>query len=500
MGSLPQIGSSFRQQRNLPTKEEAQKMMEDLTEYLRTFSTEERDGNLPEERNDRGATGVQSNNPPRPSAFAAHVSSDLLLQDSRRYNGGNYIGRNGLMDPVMTIKPSIKLRPFTNEDDYTWTEYKEKIQTIVNQNSLDDEGAKRLITSNMDGDAMRRISARPHLYNLPYLAMLGKLNDIFEVTASTAMHTLTGLKQGPTEHVDSYACRAWVIAQPMLPEKPTSVLVSTNFLGRQEMITNPDYEQQLSYYEGQHKLIEKMVCTWFKNGLRHEIFMKMSNIEFKNFDELRDEAIRAERALLEAGQLIYVGTVAHMGMAFSGTGDKRAEGIKGIINNLRGLPKKGKNGEYNHFQLTSSSRMLAAMDKRGKEGHPNKRDKDGRKGCFDCGSQEHMRGVECPKLHPKKVRHWPNYGFKNIEEYYRSVRNKKQEKLKKGNKPPSNRRNPPRGKPSRRPKNGRFNHMDEEDEDNGNEEDDEEGYDYEDGEMYHQENEESGSDDEESKN
>jgi hypothetical protein len=355
--------------------------------------------------------------------------------------------------PVMTIKPTTKIRVFTNEDEYTWLEFKQKVEAIILQHNISDVGAKQLLTTNLDGDAHRRFCSRPYLHVKPFNEILEELDKVFGVTKKTAMHTLTAVKQGPNEMVDSYASRVWMLAQPIIPSSPQSFKVVQDLTtGRRQTMTNPLEPEEKWLYQGNISWVEEYICMWFTNGLREEIYNKIISPSTTSFFTLRDQSITAERELMESGRLIYTGQVAYIGLAT--TSFDQTEELAGMMNSLKTSQKP----KMNTVGFTSNSKILAAMDKRGKQSFPNYRNQSGLKACFDCGSTSHMRGPECPKFNPEKVGNWKRYGYSDANQYQNQQRMQSQPQSQNPRKPRGSRgasrganqgghgRNPSRGR------------------------------------------------------
>jgi len=326
-----------------------------------------------------------------------------------------------------TMKPQLKVRPFNGEDDYCWTEYLQRVETIVTQNRFDEAGAKRLVTSNLEGDAARRFAARPSLQLLPYAKLMKGLNELFGMSHQQVMHALTAVRQGPNESVDSYAARVWMLIQPIIPSMPPAIRVISDRTATNQttdgIFANPRlYEEQAVYY-GELKAAERGVLMWFKNGLREEILYKMPARDYSGFEDCREEAIRCERALLENGMLTNTLMMNHIGLAAYG-GEK--DGSK-ITSQLVAQMHKAGSEKYhkkreNTVSLMSNSRVLQAMDRQGKASFPNGSSRGARnqhqRSCYDCHSTEHTRGPKCPKFRPEWVRDWDQYGFTSLQDYY----------------------------------------------------------------------------------
>lgn len=246
--------------------------------------------------------------------YQSEIAREAIEKAVQQYTTGDSSNAQsssgtGQIDPakfIRTEKMSNKLlnriSKFSGEDDLTWDDFLLKIQIASLNQSFDEGELKVVLFQALEGKAQKYLAAHQELLDMPYVAVLDHLGEVYRKPKESNVSALQTLTQGPQESVHDFAARVLNTAGTLCPQEPSLIKIKVEpDTGNRIPVPNPMLEEEKAIYKGQLEQLEIFMRTFFLQGLRPEIRQTMKAEEYKSYRTLEKAAVEAEKLVIASG-------------------------------------------------------------------------------------------------------------------------------------------------------------------------------------------------------
>jgi hypothetical protein len=203
-----------------------------------------------------------------------------------------------------STKILAKVPKFKGEPSDSWADFEFNVQMAALNAGYNENEMLQVTLQALEGLALRYVTSRPELLEMKYGQFLAEMRKRYTETEEQAITRLQAVVQMPKEKVQDFGARLRATARPLKPNKPPVVRIEVRADGSRFSVANPTYSQEVQIYSTQVKTVEKMLVTYFIQGLLPEIFAKMTTAKYEHLDAAIDAAVDAEY-LIETTKVTY---------------------------------------------------------------------------------------------------------------------------------------------------------------------------------------------------
>ena len=217
------------------------------------------------------------------------LTAKLEEQQAKEDGKGNW-----QREPKTASKFVQNIPKFGVNDKVTWPELVSHLEMVQETGIYSDTELKIMLFGAFEGPASEYVRAHKEIFQQSFSRAMAILEKVFGKTTSQNVHDLSNIQQLPNEKVDFFEGRLINAAGKLKPERPQFIRREYDEAKKEwKTVPNDDYKRELYRYEGECRILEKLMLQQFLNGLRQDI-KRQIKIDAAMYTEL-SEAVKAAK-------------------------------------------------------------------------------------------------------------------------------------------------------------------------------------------------------------
>jgi hypothetical protein len=187
---------------------------------------------------------------------------------------------------------------FGRDSKVTWAEIVSHFNMVHQSQIYPDYEMNLMLFGCFEGPAFEYVQAHPEIFEGTYVKAMAALNKVFGKTMSQNVQEMTQIQQMQNERVEFFEARLINAAGRMRPEKPTLIKRQIDPTTKKvSIVPNVNIHMEEAAYEGECRVLQKLMLQQFLNGLRIEIKrqMKIDATLYTDFAEAVKQAKAVEQ-------------------------------------------------------------------------------------------------------------------------------------------------------------------------------------------------------------